>query len=627
MRRRCRLLAWITAALCGPAADAGSIIDTSLFVSGTTTSLTLDSAKIATPNGRVNLSNSGSDLVVNFDRNSSNSDFNLTWEGAADGVGFNTATYRYVKIDIVAASPGLVDGTWQMYWQDDDSTVGGGSDSMIQLGSVTPEAGPFSIIIDLDDGGTNITGAKGWGPGTLDIFRLDLFQNLANRGESITFGSQLSSNPGTGRINSFRITHRYANAADGYFTTPHQIKARVWWDKYRIIDGTFLQPISVTVDDQLDYQAGSQTADLYVPPSYDPAVPIGIYIHINAGETARLPQNLEPVFDQHSLIGASPDQTGNTRHDPERFARALDTVTTLKKHYNIDDSRVYVGGISGGALIAILSGMLYPDTFRGIIATEHALSPLYRDRIAKDEEVREMAANGQRWSHILGKDSYAYDQLASYPTSWKYDAWFDHSEPTTRIRYEPLFDCYNQQIEGMGHTNAAPEVFERSLIFVDAPTQLPKVGNYSDWVPYAFRQDDPDTIFFSYYIDEESPRAPDPTINLAPEDDFDGDGTNNWMEYLLATNPMIAGDRPLVPLMTMIGKTLSLNFRAGAGDYRVAVHTSVDLNEWNTTGDGAQVVDTRINSGTTMGQIRYVASDVTASSFFFRPVINSQPPR
>ena len=44
---------------------------------------------------------------------------------------------------------------------------------------------------------------------------------------------------------------------------------------------------------------------------------------------------------------------------------AFDAVHNMKKFYSIDESRVYVGGASGGGRIASALAVLYPELFHG----------------------------------------------------------------------------------------------------------------------------------------------------------------------------------------------------------------------------------------------------------------------
>lgn len=177
-------------------------------ITGSTTSLVLTAGNIADNlNNNTALSNSGSHLVINFsDPNpdssiAGDSDFYLTWQGPGDGLNFSTTTYTYCQIDIISTSAGITSGNWQLFFQDNDSTIGGGSNSGQNIGTVTANGGgAFSVLIDLTDGGTNTSGAPGWGPGTLDAFRLDVFNTTSVFGESMTiseikFGSTIAAVP------------------------------------------------------------------------------------------------------------------------------------------------------------------------------------------------------------------------------------------------------------------------------------------------------------------------------------------------------------------------------------------------------------------------------------------------
>ena len=181
-------------------ATAVTVMPTGTSVSGLTTTLTLTAGDII-PNGNGNtvLSNSGGNLVVDMVDNGSNSDFFMQWSGAGDGLGFNAATYPYVQVDIASTSAGLTGSGWQIFWTDNDSGIGGANNSSTNFGPILTNAGGgFSFVLDLTGAGT--TGAKGWGPGTVNNFRFDPFQSPGSYGESftisaITFGSETIPEP------------------------------------------------------------------------------------------------------------------------------------------------------------------------------------------------------------------------------------------------------------------------------------------------------------------------------------------------------------------------------------------------------------------------------------------------
>jgi len=168
------------------------------FTASTTAlSLTAGNIQVDVDNDIV-LTNDGSgNLVGSLVASPVNSDWSLMWGSApgTDGVeNVNMSLHTYVQVDFAAVSAGLVASNWSMFWQDDDSSIGGLTNSFVSFGSVSPQTAPFSVLIDLTDGGTNTSGATGWGPGALDLFRLDMFEDPANAGESftisaVTFGS------------------------------------------------------------------------------------------------------------------------------------------------------------------------------------------------------------------------------------------------------------------------------------------------------------------------------------------------------------------------------------------------------------------------------------------------------
>jgi len=252
---------------------------------------------------------------------------------------------------------------------------------------------------------------------------------------------------GVGRNNNYVIDAKHADTVDGYFTTTYQMKARAYWETE---EGT-------SVTEQVGFPASSKTADVYVPISYREDKPVGIYIHINSGDNANLPSQFDPVLEDLYLIGGSPDHAGNTRDEMRRNALALDLVASLKARYNVDDSRVYIGGLSGGAANAAGCALLYPDVFAGAIPTEHTYEPYYWARFFTWTEMKDMAGNGQRWAHIFGTESYALSHLVSDVRVW-----------------EELFeDTLVHIVEGMDHTNAPAADFRYCLEWIEAETETP----------------------------------------------------------------------------------------------------------------------------------------------------------
>ncbi|QTN32992.1 PEP-CTERM sorting domain-containing protein [Akkermansiaceae bacterium] len=142
-------------------------------------------------------STAGGNLAITFSTTPANNDFYVTWSG----ITIPTATHTFVQIDFLAASSGAVDGPLSIFWADSDSGIGGPNNSSTGLGTGTVStSGSYSVVIDLNDGGTNTSGATGWGGGNATAFRLDLFELPANNGETftisgVTFGQALVPEP------------------------------------------------------------------------------------------------------------------------------------------------------------------------------------------------------------------------------------------------------------------------------------------------------------------------------------------------------------------------------------------------------------------------------------------------
>jgi predicted esterase len=123
----------------------------------------------------------------------------------------------------------------------------------------------------------------------------------------------------------------------------------------------------IAVTDLQKYTLANESFEVYVPDDYDAAKSYGILVWVNAGDTGRIPRGWDAVCKQHQLIFIGANQSGNRRGVAVRFGLAMDGVFNLKQKYNIDESRIYVTGVSGGGKVASMLGVIYPDIFQGSI--------------------------------------------------------------------------------------------------------------------------------------------------------------------------------------------------------------------------------------------------------------------
>lgn len=139
-----------------------------------------------------------------------------------------------------------------------------------------------------------------------------------------------------------------------------------------------LSPLAVAQLKQQMTRAGKQMAGqsiklseekfiVYVP-SPRPTRGFALLVFVPPWEDARLPPGWTAALDRYGVIFVSAARSGN---DESVFDRreplALLAAHNVVQRYAVDPERVYVGGFSGGARVALRLALAYPDVFRGAI--------------------------------------------------------------------------------------------------------------------------------------------------------------------------------------------------------------------------------------------------------------------
>ena len=106
---------------------------------------------------------------------------------------------------------------------------------------------------------------------------------------------------------------------------------------------------------------------LYVPQQKPPGG-YGLLVFVPPWENAQLPAGWGPVLDKTGLIFVSAARSGNvedvvSRREPLALVAAKNVMT----RYPVDPSRVFVGGMSGGARMALRLALGWPDLFQGAL--------------------------------------------------------------------------------------------------------------------------------------------------------------------------------------------------------------------------------------------------------------------
>lgn len=104
---------------------------------------------------------------------------------------------------------------------------------------------------------------------------------------------------------------------------------------------------------------------VYVPETQDMSTPAGLMVYVSPIASGSIPDTWREIFERHKLIWVSVNQSGNTMAAERRIVEAKLSVAFISRYYNIDEQRIFVSGMSGGAQIATIAAFLYPDLFKG----------------------------------------------------------------------------------------------------------------------------------------------------------------------------------------------------------------------------------------------------------------------
>jgi hypothetical protein len=116
-------------------------------------------------------------------------------------------------------------------------------------------------------------------------------------------------------------------------------------------------------DQAIDLQ--NELFSVYVPASR-PSRGYGLLVFVPPWREAALPAGWDAVLDESGMIFVTAARSGNEENILDRrIPLALLAAYNLMQRYPVDPDRVYVGGFSGGARVALRVALGYPDLFHG----------------------------------------------------------------------------------------------------------------------------------------------------------------------------------------------------------------------------------------------------------------------
>jgi predicted esterase len=123
---------------------------------------------------------------------------------------------------------------------------------------------------------------------------------------------------------------------------------------------------------------------VYIPKGYDPARKHAAIVQLHGGVSradllpeAALKQMRADVkdADQYGWIQIIPlGQRGATWFDRVGMANVLAQLATVKRRYNVDEDRVFLGGFSDGGSGSLIMGLYHPTPWAGLIALSGSIT-------------------------------------------------------------------------------------------------------------------------------------------------------------------------------------------------------------------------------------------------------------
>ncbi len=201
-----------------------------------------------------------------------------------------------------------------------------------------------------------------------------------------------------------------------------------------------------------------------LPKGYDPRNPAGLLVWIDPTDIGEPPTQLHAATDELNLIIVGARNAPNDRFVADRMQLGFDGVATACERFHVDESRIYLTGMSGGGRASSMLWLGFPDVFAGavpIVGLNH-----YR-QITVDG--KDMAAGSGRPS---GWQLHTLKTRRIAPMTGPID--FNYEE--MRIRSTQLendgFDIRFFEYEDMGHTMPTAPRFYDAMAWVDEPWQI-----------------------------------------------------------------------------------------------------------------------------------------------------------
>jgi predicted esterase len=135
-------------------------------------------------------------------------------------------------------------------------------------------------------------------------------------------------------------------------------------------------PVGLQTNLRITHNGKDYPYALFLPKSSDESIPLVVVLHGLGGSGANtIPAWVERLKRKVAVLCPTYPMGAWWAQPAEEMVLSL--IDQIRENYNIDSDRVFLAGLSNGAIGAYMIGMFYPDRFAGLIPIAGSITPQY----------------------------------------------------------------------------------------------------------------------------------------------------------------------------------------------------------------------------------------------------------